>query len=49
MKKIKPKQKVVKSPFTIRTTKDTKAKFQKKAKSLGYKQNEYFELIVKGL
>lgn len=49
MKKIKPKKKVVRRPFTIRATSDAVEKFQKKAKALGYKQFEYFDLIVKGL
>lgn len=50
--KIIPKKKVkkeVKTPFTIRATKETKALFRKKAKSFGYNLNEFFSLVVKGL
>lgn len=46
---IKKKKIEVKTPFTIRTTKEVRELFQKKAKSLGYKQNEFFSLVVKGL
>jgi hypothetical protein len=45
-KKNKPE---VKEGLTIKTTKDTRTTFRKKAKALGYKQCEYFALIVKGL
>lgn len=46
---LKKKKKEIKTPFTIRTTKEIKALFRKKAKALGYKQNELFSTIVKGL
>ncbi len=52
MKKISnipAKKKEVKTPFTIRTTNEIKVLFRKKAKTLGYKQNEFFALVVKGL
>ncbi len=35
--------------FIRNVSKESKIKFQKKAKSLGYLPREYFELIVKGL
>lgn len=47
--KIPVKKPIIKVPFTIRTTKEIAAFFRKKAKKAGYKQNEYFALIVKGL
>jgi hypothetical protein len=50
MKKIKPKEKVDKTNLFIRNvTKETKLKFQAKAKALGYLPREYFDLLVKGL
>jgi hypothetical protein len=50
MKKITPKKTVEKSNLFIRgISKELKVKFQKKAKTLGYKPREYFDLIVKGL
>lgn len=35
--------------FVRGISKESKLKFQKKAKGLGYKAREYFDLLVKGL
>lgn len=48
--KIPAKKKEEKRNLFLRNvSKEAKEKFQNKAKALGYKSREYFDLIVKGL